>query len=73
MDTFRLIVECGAPDARHEHEVTIGHATSPVFAGGAAPRQVRLQYTCPVSGVTRMMTFQPPRGAARPFAILALV
>ena len=71
MDSFKLIVECGGPDARHEHEVTIGHAPSPVV--GAAPRQVRLQYTCPVSGVTRMMSFRPPRGAARPFAILTLV
>jgi hypothetical protein len=71
MDSFKLIVECGTPEARHQHEVTIRHAPVPMV-GAAPPGKVRLQYTCPVSGVTRMMTFRPPRGAARPFDILTL-
>jgi hypothetical protein len=71
MDSFKLIVECGTPDAPHQHEVTIGHASNPVF-GAAPPGKVRLQYACPISGVNRMMTFKPPRGAARPFAIVTL-
>jgi hypothetical protein len=71
MASFKLIVECGTPDAPHQHEVTIGHESSPVV-GVSPPAKVRLQYACPVSGVTRMMTFRPPQGAARPFGILAL-
>jgi hypothetical protein len=71
MDSFKLIVECGTPEARHQHEVTIRHAPVPMV-GAAPPGKVRLQYTCPVSGVPRMMTFRPPRGAARPFDILTL-
>ena len=71
MDSFKLIIECGTPDAWHQHEVTIGHALSPVV-GATPPTKVRLQYSCPVSGITKMMTFRPPRGAARPFAILTL-
>jgi hypothetical protein len=71
MDSFKLIVECGTPDGRHHHEVIIGHASSPVV-GAAPPGKVRLQYMCPVSGVTKMMTFRPPRGAARPFEIRKL-
>jgi hypothetical protein len=71
MDSFKLIVECGTPDAPHKHEVIIGHASDPVV-GVAPPGKVRLQYACPVSGVTRMMTFRPPQRAARPFAILTL-
>jgi hypothetical protein len=70
MDRFKLIVECGTPDARHEHEVTISHGEGVV--GAAPPAKVRLQYICPVSGLTRMMTFNPPRGAARPFGIVAV-
>jgi hypothetical protein len=71
VDSFKVIVECGPPEAPHTHEVTIGHAPGPVV-GAAPPGKVRLQYACPVSGATRMMTFRPPPGAARPFAILAL-
>ena len=71
MDRFSVIVECGTSDAPHTHEVTIGHASVPVV-GAAPPGKVRLQYKCPLSGATRMMTFRPPRGAARPFAILTL-
>jgi hypothetical protein len=71
MDSFNVIVECGTPDAPHKHEVTVGHASGPVV-GVAPPAKARLQYACPLSGVTRMMTFRPPPGAARPFAILML-
>lgn len=71
MDSFKLIVQCGTPDARHEHKVTIGHGPGQVVGAGP-PGKVRLQYTCPASGITKMMTFTPPSGAARPFTILTL-
>jgi hypothetical protein len=71
MDSFRLIIECGTPDARHEHEVTISHADE-VVVGVGPPAYVRLQYTCPVTGTARIMRFRPPVGAARPFAVLAV-
>lgn len=66
-DGFTLIVDCGTPDDRHSHQVTIGHAWG--VAGAAPPANVRLQYTCPASGKARMVTFRPPRGAARPFEV----
>lgn len=71
MNSFKLIVECGTHDTRHEHEVTISHGRGEVV-GAAPPAKVRLQYTCPISGTAKMMTFRPPGGAARPFAILAV-
>ncbi len=72
MDNFKLIVKCGTPDDPHTHEVTISHGDSQVF-GVAPPANVRLQYTCPVTGKTRIMTFKPPTGSARPFAVLAVI
>lgn len=66
-DGFTLTVDCGTPDDPHSHHVTIGHARG--IEGAAPPANVRMQYTCPASGMTKMMTFQPPRGAARPFEI----
>jgi hypothetical protein len=66
-DSFALTVDCGTPNSPHSHYVTIGHAWG--VRGVGPPTNVRLQYTCPVSGATRIMTFRPPGGAARPFEI----
>lgn len=71
MDTFKVVIECRAPDGSHRHEVTIAAARGKAFAAGA-PATARLQYTCPLSGLSRIMAFRPPRGAARPFEIREL-
>src|ERR1700722_15282571 len=52
MDSFKLIIECGPSDARHNHEVVISHADGEVW-GAAPPAYVRLQYTCPATGAAR--------------------
>jgi hypothetical protein len=67
-DAFTVIVDCGTHGSPHQHEVTVGYARHPV-RGVSSPANVRMQYTCPSSGATRMMSFRPPRGAARPFEI----
>jgi hypothetical protein len=71
MDNFTVIIKCGTADDPHSHEVTVSHAISEVF-GVAPPAKVRLQYTCPITGTTRIMTFKPPVGAARPFEVQAV-
>ena len=66
--SFTLVVSCDTRDGPHSHQVTIGHDWG--VAGVAPPANVRLQYTCKLSGKAKMMTFKPPREAAWPFKIL---
>ena len=70
-DSFPLTIECGPSQDRHTHEVTIRHGKGRVYGAGR-PENVRLQYTCPVSGETKIMKFRPPPGAARPFEVVEL-
>ncbi|HEY8341014.1 MAG TPA: hypothetical protein VIK95_14185 [Egibacteraceae bacterium] len=76
LGSFTVEIDCGPPDDPHRHEVTIGTAQrgrALAVYGAGAPALVRLQYTCPRTGRTRIMAFRPPRGVPRPFEIRELV
>lgn len=67
MDAFEIEATCNGGGTPHTHRITVGHGP-PAF-GASNSSNVRLQYTCPVSQEALIVTFAPPTGVGRPFAI----
>ena len=70
MEQFQLEVVCNAGGTPHKHVILVEHGSGAF--GASRPGNVRLQYTCPVSGEALIATFQPPVGASRPFAVASV-
>jgi ethanolamine utilization protein EutA (predicted chaperonin) len=66
MDAFEVEVNCSA--GPHSHKIVVGHG--PGAYGVSQPANVRLQYTCPITGVSLVATFTPPVGVGRPFSVV---
>lgn len=67
---FTVKVECNGGKIPHEHTIVV-NASEGVY-GASPPTRVRLQYTCPVTSKNLVATFEPPVGAARPFAVVKI-
>ena len=67
MGSFEITVACNSGETEHSHSIVVESSTGAY--GASKPARVRLQYTCPVTGTPLIATFEPPAGAARPFAI----
>jgi len=70
MEQFQLEIVCNAGGTPHKHVIVVEHGKGAF--GASRPSNVRLQYTCPISGEALIATFQPPVGSSRPFAVASV-
>jgi hypothetical protein len=71
MNSFSIETDCQAGGVPHKHAITVEHGEGAY--GASSPTNVRLQFTCPMANQPVIVTFKPPAGAARPFAIAKVV
>lgn len=70
MATFTVSVNCASGTTPHQHLLTVESGDR---SFGVAPTtQVRLQYTCPLTGQAAIAAFLPPAEALRPYKIMAI-
>jgi hypothetical protein len=75
-DWFEVDVDCAAERGAHAHRLRVGSAPlGGLLLRARGPAKVGprwLEYTCPLTGETRLASCSPPAGFDWPFTVLSV-